>query len=145
MKLDAIHEEWGRDSGFDQNDLGNEALKIPTLHHKYHRILSNERLLQKKYEMDLKQLRLEKQEFLVFGPTRETQERGWELPPSGRVMKSDVQHYLDADPAIVDLTLKIGIQAEKVSLLDSIVRTIINRNFIIKSWIDFEKFKNGVV
>jgi len=56
MKLDDMMDEWEKDSQMDQSELGLESLRIPTLHHKYFKIFSQEGLLLKKLESDYKVL-----------------------------------------------------------------------------------------
>ncbi len=143
MKLEDIYDLWSEDSKIDEHHLGDEALKVPQLHHKYYKLLSHESLLKRKLEAELKVLKLEKQEFFLLGPSPETQAKGWTLPPSGRVLKPDLGTYIDADKDIIALTLKIGVQAEKLALLESIIKSLHSRNFEIKSWIEFKKFQNG--
>lgn len=143
MKLEDIFDMWGEDSKIDRAQLDTESLAAASLHHKYHKIYTNERLILRKLEMELKTLRLEKYEFFTQGPTRETQEKGWQLPPIGKILKADAGTYVDADPDIIQLTLKIGIQHEKIELLESIIKNIMNRGFAIKNAIDFAKFQSG--
>ena len=71
MKLDEIYVEWKKDSEIDTTSLGDESLKIPKLHHKYFQIYSAEKLLLRKYETELKQLKLAKYEFYTQGPSKE--------------------------------------------------------------------------
>lgn len=144
MKLERIFEEWDADSNFDKTELGDEALKVAKLHHKYFRILTAERITKRQLEADMKVLRMEKYEFYTQGPSKETLDRGWIMPAIGKIIKSDVQNYLDADRDIIDLSLKIGIQNEKIDLLESIIKTILNRGYNIKAAIEWEKFKMGV-
>ena len=144
MKLEQIFELWETDSKINRSELGDEALKIPQLHYKYYKIFSNERLVLKKYEVELKQLRLEKYEFYTMGPTEETHAKGWKLPPQGKILRADAGNYVDTDSEIVNLTLKIGLQNEKIDLLESIIKTLSNRNFNIRAAIDWEKFKVGI-
>lgn len=143
MKLDSILELWEKDSVINRDDLDNESLNTSKLHHKYQKIYTHERILLRKYETDLKILRLEKYEFYTQGPTKETVERGWKLPPIGKVIKADANTYVDADKDIIELTLKIGIQNEKIDLLESIIRSIMNRGYQIRNSIDFMKFQSG--
>lgn len=143
MTLEEIFELWEKDSGINPSDLGNAALDLAKLHHKYYSIFSRERLLLKKLENEMKRLKLDKQEFYVDGPTEEQMELGWKLPPKGRILKSDVANYLDADDDIIKLNLKIAYQQEKINALESIIKMIQNRGFHIKSAIDFERFKVG--
>lgn len=144
MKIDDIYAEWEKDSQLDRSELGEEALKIPKLHHKYFKIFTHERLQLRKLEADLKQLKLEKHEFFTMGPTEETHEKGWRLPPQGKILRSDVNNYIEADKDIVNLSLKIGIQHEKIDLLESIIKSLTARGFNIKAAIEWERFKVGI-
>lgn len=143
MKLESIFELWEEDSKINREMLDEESLKISILHAKYHKIYTNERLMLRKYESELKVLKLEKFEFYTQGPTKETQEKGWQLPPIGKILKADANIYVDADKDIIALTLKIGIQHEKIELLESIIKTLQNRGFQIKTALDWIKFTSG--
>ena len=61
----------------------------------------------------------------------------------GMILKQEVQWYMDADKDIIDVSLKIGIQQEKIEMLTSIVQTLNNRGYQIKNAIDWLKFING--
>jgi hypothetical protein len=142
MKLDEILDLWEIDSHVDRTELGNEALKIPKLHHKYYKIFVQERVVLKKMELDLKQLKLKKFEFYSQGPDSETPTH-WKLPPIGKVIKADVLQYVDTDPDTIAMTLKFGVQSEKAELLESIIKSLSNRGYQISSAIQWEKFKIG--
>lgn len=143
MKLDDIFMLWNVDSNINRSELGDEALLIPKLHAKYYTIYVEERLRLRKYEAEFKTLKLSKFEFYTQGPTTETRDLGWKLPAVGKVIKSDANTYVDADPDIIDHTLKIGIQQEKIELLDSIIRSLTNRGYLLKTALDWERFKTG--
>jgi hypothetical protein len=144
MKINEIQDFWKEDSKIDTTEIGEEAIKIAKLHHKYYQILSSERLLYKRYEADMKKLKLEKHEFFTQGPNEETQEKGWKLPAKGLILKADIPMYMDADQDIIDLSLKMGMQLEKIDFLESIIKTIMARGYNLKLILDWEKFKNGV-
>jgi len=143
MKLETIYEEWKLDSEIDMTELGNEAIKIPKLHHKYFQFYSSEKLLLRKYEAEMKVLKLAKYEFYTQGPSKETNDKGWELPARGMILKQEMPMYLEGDIDIINLSLKIGMQQEKVELLESIIKSLTNRGFQIKSAIDWFKFTMG--
>lgn len=143
MNIDEILENWNVDSKIDKTELGEEALNIPKLHHKYYQIYVKEKMILRKQEAEMKQLKLDKYEFLTQGPNEETKDKGWKLPPKGMILKGDIPMYMDADEDVVNMSLKIGYQQEKIELLDSIIKTIINRNFIIRNAIDWQKFTMG--
>jgi hypothetical protein len=142
MKLEKIFEEWKVDSEMDRTELGEESLKIPKLHHKYFQVYSSEKLLLKKYEMDMKRLKLDKHEFYTQGPNEHTPPE-WKLPAKGLILKADIPMYMEADEDIISLNLKIGLQMEKIELLESIIKNLTNRGYLIKNAIDWSRFTSG--
>lgn len=144
MKLESIFELWAEDSSVNREAIDEESLRISKLHHKYHQIYTNERLTLRRLEAEMKVLRLEKFEFYTQGPTKETAEKGWQLPPIGKILKADANTYVEADQDIINLSLKIGIQHEKIELLESIIKTVQNRGFQLKTALDWIKFTSGV-
>jgi len=143
MKIEDIFNQWKEDSEIDKTELGDEALKIPKLHHRYYQMFISERLLLRSYEAEMKQLKLDKWEFYTQGPNEETKEKGWTLPAKGLILKADIPMYMEADKDIVKLSLKIGIQQEKIELLESIIKSLTNRGYNIKAAIDWQKFTMG--
>lgn len=143
MKTEEIFELWEKDSHIDKTALDDESLKIPKLHHKYYQILMGERVRLRNFENEMRSLKLEKYEFFTQGHNEETKSKGWRLPPKGMILKADIPMYMEADKEIIDLSLKIGIQQEKLELLESIIKTLNNRGYNIRAAIDFIKFTNG--
>ena len=143
MKIDEIHDMWRVDCIVDKTELGDEALKLPKLHSKYLKIFTDERLALRKLEQDRKQLVLMKNDYYRgVLPEEDLKENGWE-PFRMTVLKSDIPMYIEADQDMVKLNLRISIQQEKVDTLEAIIKSISNRGFLIKSAIEFEKFKVG--
>lgn len=143
MKFEDIFEQWNIDSTIDKTELDNESLRIPKLHHKYYMMLVAEKALLKKQESQLKELKLSKYEFYSQGHTEETKHLGWKLPARGMILKADIPMYMEADKDIIELSLKIGMQQEKVDFLESIIKSFQTRGYIIKSALDFMKFTMG--
>lgn len=143
MKLEEIEELWDVDSLIDKTQLGNEAIKISSLQGKYYKIYVREALQLKGMEEALALLRFEKWEFLIQGPTQETQEKGWRLPPGGQILKTDVERYLQSDKDIIKENLKVAKQKEKVLFVKHIIDTLNGRSWNIRAAIDFERFRNG--
>ena len=143
MNIEEIMDLWNTDTNIDKTELGDESLKIPKLHSKYYNILIKEKLSLRKLIEEMKRLKLDKYEFFTQGPSEETRDKGWRLPPKGMILKGDIPMYMDADQDIIDLNLKIGTQQEKVEFLESVIKTIINRNFVIKNAIEWNRFTMG--
>jgi hypothetical protein len=137
-------EEWEKDSDIDKTELGDAALKLAKLHHKYYRFLVNEKMIVKTYESDMHVLKLDKYEFFTQGPNEETVKKGWTLPAKGLILKADIPMYMSADQEIINLSLRIGLQEEKIQALESIIRTLNSMGYNIRAAIDWQKFINGM-
>lgn len=143
MKLDDIMDLWADDARMDDTELGNESLRIPMLHHKYYKIFVQEGLLLKKLEQDYKSLYKLKYEFYMGVLDQETLiEKGWDPNPL-KILKQDLSIYMEGDNDLQLIQAKIDIQKQKLSFLESAIKTITNRGFLIKNAIDFLKFQNG--
>jgi len=143
MNIEQILDEWQQDATMDPTDIGKESLKTAKLHHKYLQMLIEERLVMKKVKSKHRRLYKEKWEYYLGLMSQEQlQERGWE-PMMLKVLKQDVDTYIEADEQMADLQLKLEYHEEKIEALESIIKTINNRGFQIKNYIDFEKFKAG--
>jgi N6-adenosine-specific RNA methylase IME4 len=70
-------------------------------------------------------------------------ELGWEPNPL-KILRADIPQYIDADKDIIELTLKISYQNEKVDFLEQAIRSLNSRGFNIKSAVEWEKFKVGI-
>jgi hypothetical protein len=143
VKFEDVLVEWDKDCIIDKTELGYESVKIPKLHNKYYKIFIAERSALKSLEAQMKILKLDKHEFYTQGHTQETKEKGWELPARGMILKSDLSMYMDADKDIIALSLKIGLQQEKVEALEAIIKTLNNRGYLLKTAMDWVKFQNG--
>jgi len=142
MKLEEIEALWEQDSKIDRTDLDNESLKIPTLHSKYYKIYLREKVQLKAEEQEYKIYYKLKHEYYTGKMSKEElDEHGWE--PFQFVLKNDLQVYIDADKDIADRLLKLQVQREKVDLLESIIKTLNGRGFLIKNAIDFIRFTSG--
>lgn len=144
MTLDEIFEQWAVDAKVDRIELGAAALDIPKLHHKYYRMLSNERLTLRKMEADTAVLMQNKRAWVAGElSSDELKQLGWQQHLK-KILKSDIDEYLKADQDVIKNTLKLAMQKEKVEVLDSILKTIANRSFQISNAINWEKFKVGM-
>ena len=143
VNFEELFNEWDKDSELDKTRLDDESLKIPKLHHKYYRLFVVEKSKLRQLEGEMKKLKLEKNEFYSQGHNDETRAKGWRLPAKGIIIKNDVPIYVEADTDVIDLSLKIGVQQEKIEFLESIIKTLNNRGYNIKTAVQFIKFVNG--
>jgi hypothetical protein len=143
MQIEDLYNEWAKDGAIDIADIGRNSADIPKLHNKYFRWYSEEGLKLKKLKSDYKSLIKLKTDYYGGNmDTNELKEYGWEPQPL-KILRADIPTYIESDKDIVKLSLKIGYQESIVEYLESIIRQINNRNFILKNIIDWEKFRTG--
>lgn len=146
MTLEEIEDLWEKDSVIDESDLGTASTGsagVAKLHHRYYKIYNKENAIYRKASAVLKKLRHDKHVFYVQGPTRETQAKGWQLPPSGKILKTEAWSYVDVDPDVMELAEKVAEQGAKIEFLSDIIKNINKRNFSIRNTMDWLKFING--
>jgi hypothetical protein len=144
MKLEEIQELWAKDSRIDSSILGDESIRIPSLHNKYFKILSQVRLNHKRLQTDYRNMLRLKHEYYTGSISNEDlKEHGWKLSPL-KILRTDLQMYLDSDKDLIDISLKIALQEEKLDFLKDIIKSINNRNYVISNAINWLKFTNGV-
>jgi len=143
MSTEDISELWSKDAPIDETNLISESKKIPELHSKYYNLYFKEVLRVKKLKADYKELEMLKREYYDGSMDEETlKERGWK-PFQLKVLRSDVDRYIQADSDIINISLKIDYHAARANFLEDIIKTIHSRNFVIKNMIDVLKFQHG--
>lgn len=143
MKLEELQSMWEKDSSIDRTELGEESLRIPQLHAKYFKLFSEERLSLRKFESAYK--KLYKTKFEYYNGTiseEDLNENQWE-PFQLRVLKSDINVYLQSDEDLCTMELRVELQKEKVEFLESIIKNLPARGYQINAAISWEKFKVG--
>jgi hypothetical protein len=144
MTLDEIYDQWGVDSRVNKLELGDAAIEIPKLHHKYLKMLSTERLQLRKLESDADILYNNKRAWLMGElSSDELKSLNWE-PQLKRHVKSTVDDTLKADKDCISMTLKAAYQREKLEALDNILKMVHNRSYQISNAISFMKFQQGI-
>lgn len=142
-KLEDIHSEWARDAAIDDTELDRVAGETPRLHSKYLRMMSDERMVLKKLEADLAELVQAKTDRLSGNMSAEDlAARGWHPEPR-RLSQVQIGPILEADHEVVNLKLRISLQREKVDCLDSIMKMILGRNYVVTNMVNWKKFING--
>jgi hypothetical protein len=145
MKIEEIYELWAKDSEIDQTNVSSESANIPKLHNKYFRIYMEEGMKLKQFRAKYKQLKLLKEQYYRGElDITELQEYGWDPQPL-KILRQDLPAYIDADKDMIDLSLKIGMQEEKVNYLEAIIKMISNRGFQLKTIVDWERFRTGAM
>ncbi len=145
MILEDIEKEWASDSVINPLKLDEESLKIPRLHAKYHRILTEEKIRLIKIQEKLQELEYIYEQFYSKTLTLEELQQ-YNLPTvlDKKYVKPEIPKAVANTKEVIEYKRKLGIQHVKLELLDSIMKSIMNRNWIIKDAITWRQFESGV-
>lgn len=144
MKLSDIIDMWGVDAKVDKTKIIETSLDITKLHHKYCEIYYKEKAILRELQNEYKVLKRDKFEFYLQGPSKETLEKGWQYPVSGKILKSDIPIYMDADPDIINITLKIDLVNDKLEALSAIIDFLKRRSFHLNVATEMIKWQGGM-
>ena len=143
MKFEDIQKLWTSDCPIDETELSKESVKIPQLHNKYLILYSNEKLKLKEMKLLFTGLIKRKRDYYSGRMSAEELEAAdWE-PFQYKLLKADVQEYIDADENIIESKKLFALQEEKVNYLESIVKGLSTRGYLIKNAIDWKRFTEG--
>ena len=142
-QLEDLLEEWRKDSDIDRTEPGKALLNIPKLHSKYLNILSKHRLLAKEAEFKYNKWKKLKWEYYTGKLDDDDLEKyGWK--PFPFVLKTDITTYLDSDEDLSKYLAAKAVHDEIVDLCGAILKELNSRTYQIRSFIDWEKFIQGV-
>jgi hypothetical protein len=142
-QLDELLEEWRKDSEIDRTEPGKALINIPKLHSKYLNILSQHRLLAKQAEFKYNKWKKIKWEYYTGKlDDDELAKYGWS--PFPFVLKSDITIYLESDDDLSKHMAAKIMHDEIVDVCQSILKELNNRAWELKSFIDWEKFIQGI-
>lgn len=143
MDISEIRKLVAEDMPIDDTELDIESMTIPQLHSKYLNFYLDEKLVLQKLNSDYYRLKKTKWEYYTGKLDEEQlQEYGWE-PFQFKILKQDIDLYMDSDEDLQKLSNKVAYQKEKINYLDSILKSINNRQWNIRNAIEWRKFING--
>ena len=144
MNLTELRAMVSEDMVMDDTELDIESLRTPQLHNKYLNMYHDERLRLTQKDEELKSLIRSKWEYYTGKMDSETLATlGWE-PFQLNILKADIDKYLDSDKDLSILRMEVSFCKENVSYLESVIKIMNNRQWNIRSAIEWRKFINGV-
>jgi hypothetical protein len=141
MKLEEIEKLWEQDGSFDTSNILGEITSIPKLHHKYLTILMHEKLTRDTFRQHHDRVYKARWEYYTGRAEPEAYRNS---PFSHKLQKADTEMYLNADEEVQKSSQKLIIQQSKIEFLESVIKLINNRSFLIRDYIEWSKFTNGV-
>mgnify|MGYP003657725558 FL=1 len=143
MNINDIRQQVSQDLVMDETSLDIESMKTPQIHNKYLIIFTDEKLILGKLKSDFNVLRKNKWLYYTGKLSHEQlDDFGWDTFDLN-ILKSDIDKFIDADEEIITLANRILLQQEKVNYIENVIKIINNRQWNIRSAIDWLKFTNG--
>ncbi len=140
MTLDELQAQAEKDLKIDDTELDLESLKTPQLHSQYLKTYSTYALMLKKAEGDYSKLHIKKWLFFTGkAEPEEYKEKNFDL----KVLRQDVDKFIDSDDEIIKLRQKIEYLKQICHYCESTLKQINNRTFQIKNAIEWKKFTMG--
>jgi len=140
MNIETLYEEVQRDLKIDDTELDLESIRTPQIHNKYLKYFTQQSLQYKKLQDDYKILYRDKWEYYTGkSPANVYAEKPFDI----KVLKADVNIYIDADEELQQLGQKIAYTKQVVEYLERILKEINNRNWNIRNTIEWKKFLHG--
>lgn len=142
MDLEQLQLEVDKDLKINDLELDLESLKTPQIHNKYLKHYTKFKLLLTRTEDELKTLKRDKWEYYTGKSSPEV----YQLKPFDlKILKTDIDKYLEADVDIQKLSQKLAYLNTVVDFLDRTLRIIVNRTYTIKNAIEWKRFTSGAV
>lgn len=145
IKIEEILNLWETDSEVNPTDISGELLNIPKLHAKYLRFYSEHKKSSESTKIKYNKLKNIKTEYYLGNLDKETlDEYGWDQFDLKIGSKGNIDRYLSADEDLNAFLVKKSYHDQVVDVCKQIIDQITSRSWQLKSYIEYEKFKNGV-
>lgn len=146
MNLESLLAEWQKDCRIDPVAIDESSRCTPELHAKYLGILSNAKLKLKQAEF--KQKELMKNKWLWYNGKlshEEVLELSWDPDPFNglKILKGEMEHYIEADPELVESEAKIQYLKTYIDTTKEIVENLKWRHQTIGNIIRWKQFEAG--
>ena len=140
--LEAIMEQWEKDSDVDITEPGKEILRIPLLHNKYNKYLSLHNLSAKRAGLEFDKIKKLKWMYYTGKLDQDELDKlGWE--PFRFTLKSDISVYLDGDDELTKLKRKKAYHEEAAKFCEYVMKELQARTYQLRAYMDWEKFIQG--
>lgn len=144
VNIEALMEEWIKDSAYDETEPQRAMANIPKLHAKYLRIMTHHNLVVKKIQAEYNTRRKIKFDYYNGDLNNQEDLEKYGLEPMvKKVLRADLQHWLDSDAELNTILLKKVVHEEIVDFCKSVLKELNNRTFQIKAYMEWERFVGG--
>lgn len=143
MNFDELKQQVQEDLKIDSTELAIESVNTPQIHNKYLLFLKKHKEALAEDERTIRVMKKYKWLYYTGKLSKEELDKfNWE-PFDLNILKTDVDKFIDADDDVIKLERQITEKKELVSYLDGVVKIVANRQWNIRSAIEWIKFSHG--
>ncbi len=143
MNFDELKQQVQEDLKIDSTELAIESVNTPQIHNKYLLLLKKHKEALAEDERTIRVMKKYKWLYYTGKLSKEELDQfKWE-PFDLNILKTDVDKFIDADDDVIKLERQITEKKELVSYLDGVVKIVANRQWNIRSAIEWIKFSHG--
>jgi hypothetical protein len=142
MTLEELQIQASKDLKINDTELDLESLKTPQIYNTYLKHLTTYKLMLSRTDTEYNILKREKWEYYTVKADPSVYAK---KPFSFKLLKTDIDKYLDSDMELSKLKQKVDYLQTTVDFLDRTLRQLSNRGFQIKNAIDWRKFTSGAI
>ena len=135
MNLSELKSEVDKDISLNMDSLDVDSLKTPEIHHKYLKIYTEIQINFKSAESKYKICRRDKWEYYSG--------KG-EKPYQEKILKVDIPIIMEGDEELIKYKDKMEYLSVILEYLEGVLKSLNNRNWLIKNAIEYQKFLQGV-
>ena len=140
MNINELTEMCEKDCKIDITDLDGYSVSIPELANKYHQLAYIEKNLLRYLQSEYKIIKLARCKYYSGkADPKEYEDDPFDL----KVLKNDMDLFLDGDVQVLTIKNKMEEQEEKIKLINETAKVIQNASFNISNTIKWKKFLAG--
>ena len=140
MKIDDIKTQLEKDKKVDHTQLDTESLRIPEHAIKYQQMAHDEALRLRFLEKEYNVARYNRWMYYMGKADPDVYDKE---PFDHKVLKSDVNIFLESDSVLNEIQDRIIAQTEKLKLIVEAGKVMQNKSFNIKNALEHQKFMGG--
>ncbi len=140
MNINELKEMCVKDTKIDITDLDGYSVSIPEMANKYHQLAYLEKNLLRYLRSEYKIIKLSRWKYYSGkADPKEYEDEPFDL----KVLKNDMDLFLDGDVQVLTIKNKLEEQEEKIKLIEDTAKVIQNASFNISNTIKWKKFLAG--
>ena len=138
MKFEDIKTKAAQDAKVNQHDLDDEALESSKMHQKWLDILTDEIIVLRRCEDELKKTYRARWIYYSGKADRDVYDKEGNF--NLNLAKGDLTMFIESDDIYIEVKSKVDLQREKVAYIESFMKNINNRHWHIRNAIEWRKF-----